>query len=451
MSLYSAPSRLATVVLTTIATLAASVLAATPAQADNRATPRNFTGYGFDQCVTPTQEAMDAWLTSSPYWAVGVYIAGDSRYCGDDKQVNLTPEWVSTQLRNGWRLLPITVGPQAWCNTRYKNKVRISPDPTDSYAKARAQGRDEARTTVQAARRLGIVERSTLWYDLENFDETRTPCRESALSFLSAWTNKLHDLGYVSGVYSSAGSGIKALDEARVLRPGRYTMPDRVWIAEWVHTTDYARTHVTANVDSAYIADDAWMPHRRVRQYLGGHNETYGGVTINIDSNYLDLGRGSVLPPEPKHCGGVKLNFPSYRRLGWKEDGAQVKAAQCILRQLRFYQGDLRFFYTLKTRRAVRSYQVSRSLPVSGVMTPRTWTALLSEGPKPLVKIGSAKPAVRRAQRSLNAACEARLPVTGVFDRATTKAVRAYQAERGLRRTGVIASDTWEELRRGRL
>ena len=57
---------------------------------------------------------------------------------------------------------------------------------------------------------------STLWYDLEGYDVTNTACRESSLSFLSAWTQQLHALGYVSGVYSSAGSGIKSLDDARV-------------------------------------------------------------------------------------------------------------------------------------------------------------------------------------------------------------------------------------------
>ena len=29
-------------------------------------------------------------------------------------------------------------------------------------------------------------------------------------------------------------------------------------------------------------------PHRRIHQYRGGHNESYGGVTINIDNNYVD-------------------------------------------------------------------------------------------------------------------------------------------------------------------
>ena len=50
----------------------------------------------------------------------------------------------------------------------------------------------------------------------------------------SAWTNKIRALGYVSGVYSSAGSHIKAMDDARVARPEAFMLPDRIWIARCI-------------------------------------------------------------------------------------------------------------------------------------------------------------------------------------------------------------------------
>ncbi|MGH8964309.1 MAG: glycoside hydrolase domain-containing protein [Actinomycetes bacterium] len=37
-----------------------------------------------------------------------------------------------------------------------------------------------------------------------------------------------------------------------------------------------------------FIPDHWWQPHRRIKQYRGGHNETHGGVTLNIDSDSLD-------------------------------------------------------------------------------------------------------------------------------------------------------------------
>ena len=96
-------------------TLLGGACVATSAPADsvtaNVVTPGAFHGYGFDQCLAPSQQAMNAWLRQSPYLAVGIYISGASRACR--VQPNLTPTWVTTQLRNGWKLLPITLGPQA--------------------------------------------------------------------------------------------------------------------------------------------------------------------------------------------------------------------------------------------------------------------------------------------------------------------------------------------------
>jgi len=28
-----------------------------------------------------------------------------------------------------------------------------------------------------------------------------------------------------------------------------------------------------------------WASHQRIRQYRGGHDETWGGVKLNVDSN----------------------------------------------------------------------------------------------------------------------------------------------------------------------
>src|SRR5262245_12240653 len=98
---------------------------------------------------------MDAWRRSSPFRAVGIYLSGSLRYCSE--QPNLTAEWVRTQLATGWRLLPIHVGLQAACSTRdrYQGHL-ISADTADGYAKARAQGKNEADVATAAARRLGI-------------------------------------------------------------------------------------------------------------------------------------------------------------------------------------------------------------------------------------------------------------------------------------------------------
>jgi hypothetical protein len=430
--------RVATVALTALATIAASVVLALPANAANVVTPGNFTGYGFDQCTAPTQASMDAWLNNSPYWAVGIYISGDSRAC--TSQPNLTPTWVSNQLAKGWRLLPITLGPQASCTTRprYLEQVRINPSPTNGYSIARSQGRGEADKAVAVSQNLGIVTGSTLWYDIESFATENTDCRESALSFLSAWSNQLHRLGYVSGVYSSASTGIKMLDDARVNRPGTYTMPDRIWIADW---------NLKADVFSTFVRDTGWMPHQRVHQYRGGHPETYGGVTIEIDNDWVDLGLGSTIAAEGAHCGGAaSFNFPTYptRRIG--DSGARVRTIECMLRLRGFFAGTIDGVYDTGLGEAVRRYRVSRGLSSITVTGPAAWVAMLSQGTGPLVKYGAASLAVRRLQRALNAADAAGLPITGVFAGQTNAAVKRYQSDHGLPATGVVTTAMWNLL-----
>ena len=438
--ILSSLARTATVALTGLATLAAGLVLASPASAANRVTPGSFTGYGFDQCTAPTQRSMDAWLTSSPYWAVGIYISGDSRGCLS--QPNLSPTWVSTQLAKGWRLLPITLGPQASCTTRerYLRQVRISASSTGTYAAARNQGRAEADKTVAAAQALGISAGSTLWYDLEAFATSRTDCRESALSFLSSWTQQLHARGYVSGVYSSAASGIKMIDDARATRPGAYVMPDHLWVADW---------NGRADTGSTYLRSDGWAPHRRVHQYRGGHNETYGGVTINIDNNWVDLGRGSVAPRERSRCGGVALSasrYP-YRRVG--HTGALVKAAQCLLTEQKLYRGAVDGVYDAPVAAAARKYRAAHGLPAAGTVGRRVWVAMLAQGTTPLLKYGAASDAVRRVQRALNAADGAGLAVTGVFEARTTAAVKRYQKDHALPQTGVVTPAVWTRLLAG--
>ncbi|MDP2773095.1 MAG: DUF1906 domain-containing protein, partial [Nocardioides sp.] len=420
----------------------------TQKRAANVVTPGDFTGYGFDQCHAPNQKQMNTWLRTSPFLSVGIYIDGDSRACRD--QPNLTPAWIATQLRNGWRLLPITLGPQASCQPRfprYDDDVKINPKPgkVKRYALAKQQGMNEAAKTVEVATSLGIAPKSTLWYDLEGFDSSNTNCRESALTFLSGWTQKLHALGYVSGVYSSAGSGIAALDAARVNRPGRFTLPDMIWVARW---------DGVANTSTSYLREDGWRPGGRIKQYQGGHDETWGGVRINIDRNFLDVGRGSVAEPET-HCGGVNVSFWRYPVLkapsgDYRPSKPHVRALQCLLKERGHYGGNNGGNYNPKLVKAMNTWQSERGLKVGTSWYVKHWMSLLVAGNRRVIKFGSAGPTVRRVQRTLNAAALGK-PVrpNGVFDAATNAAVRAWQSKVGLTVSGVIATESWTKLAAG--
>lgn len=230
--------------------------------------PGSYTGKGFDACSAPSSAAMDAWMTSSPYRAVGIYIGGTNRACD---QPNLTADWVAHQQSNGWHLLPIYLGLQAPCTTSNK-KYLIDP------SRAAAQGRAEAESAVAAAQTLGLPRGSILTFDMEAYNENNAACTTIVLIFLGAWTSRLHDLSYLSGVYGSLNSTVRDLvnDYHSTVRPH----PDYLW---------FARYDDNAGVGSPAIPSDDWSPHRRIHQYRGGHDETYGGTKINIDNDYVDV------------------------------------------------------------------------------------------------------------------------------------------------------------------
>jgi hypothetical protein len=429
MRLFHARRRVATVVLTSFS------MASAPADAATRVTPGSFTGYAFDARCTPAQAEMDAWLTTSPFWAVGVYIGGSERACAEPIP---TAAWVKRQSREGWKLLPIWVGPQASC-TGYSDL--IDPSAANGYAAARAQGRAQAGRAADTAGRLGVRQGSTLWYDIEDFDPGHSDdCRRSALSFLSGWTSRLRRLGYRSGVYSNVAAAIHALDYADSVSPGSYVMPDQIWYA-------WANGRSDTHIPHKWVRSSSWSPGGRIHQYALDTQATYGGVTLQIDRSFLDLGHGSVAPRPAPSC-GVRVDFTRYRRLTRGASNAQVEAVQCLLRQKRQYDGRVHGRFDRQTYRAVRSFQRSRDLRVTGRVTAPTWTVLLSEGASPVLKHGSASNAVHRLQRSLNASVRADLRVTGVYTAETTQAVTAYQRLRGLPRTGVVAADTWASLQR---
>ncbi len=437
------PARLARRLGVLAATLSLGVAALSaapaPAYADNVVTPGDFTGYGFDQCLAPTQKSMNKWMKSSPFLAAGIYISGNSRACRE--QPNLTPEWVTTQLAKGWRLLPITLGPQSTCVGRFP-RYGASIDPTiinGNAAAARAQGNAEADSAVAAAAGLGISPGSTLWYDLEGWSNFRdATCRESALAFLTGWTERVRAHGYVSGVYSSAGSGMKILDDARVQRRTDVILPDRIWIARW---------DGVANTSTSYIAEDGWRPGGRVKQYQGGHDETWGGVTINIDRNYLELGAGSVAAPET-HCGGTNVDLPKYKVVKADSDPALVAAWQCLLGEQA--PGRVKPLKRRTLPPAATAWLTANGFKVTSTWKRKHWVALLSAGTRPVQKVGSAGEATRRIQRALNAAGNHQLGITGVYDAPTEAAVKTWQARVGIRASGIVAPNSWKRLQQGK-
>ncbi|WUD72276.1 DUF1906 domain-containing protein [Streptomyces sp. NBC_00510] len=388
--------------------------------------PGSYLGKGFDACTAPSQTAMNAWHASSPYSAVGVYISGSFRGCA---QPNLTASWVTSQTGNGWRLFPIDVGRQAPCTSF---SLKMSADP----ATAKSQGVTAAAGAISAASSLGIPAGSAIYSDIEAYTST-TSCKAAVLSYLSGWTERLHSSGYLSGYYSSAASGIK--DAASEYNNSAYTRVDHIFYAWWNGAAD---TNTGTYVPATY-----WSNHQRIHQYVGEVTESYGGYSINIDRDYLDVGTGT--PPAPS-CTGVNLDFTAYITVQSGSTGDQVKAAQCLLKAAGYDPGAPDGVFGPATTTATRNFQTSRGLTADGVVGPKTWTALLSRGSAPTIQNGSTGEAVTRLQRALTAALGRTVAIDGVFGPGTEQGVRDYQSSRGLGVDGVVGPATWGALQSGK-
>ena len=236
------------------------------------------TSRGFDACAAPSASTMNTWK-ASPYTTIGVYIGGANRGCA---QPNLTKAWVSTVSGQGWKLLPIWVGPQASCTTLGSTTKLSSDGPTAFF-----QGINEAQGAADAATALGIGLFAPIYYDMEGYTRGGA-CTTSVLSFTEGWVLQLHNRGYFAGMYSSLCSGI--LDQAATSNdPTRHPL-DAIWIAAWNNNPQIFGFGAPCALDNGL-----WWDHQRVHQYSGGHNETYGGITINIDSNSV------YGPTEPRY------------------------------------------------------------------------------------------------------------------------------------------------------
>ncbi|MEW2416268.1 DUF1906 domain-containing protein [Streptomyces sp. NPDC046866] len=253
------------------------------------AAPQPFTGSGFDTCTAPTQSAMDAWRTASPFGAVGIYIGGRARACA---QPQLTADWVRRQTGAGWHLMPLWAGPQPWQSPT----TGLSTDP----ATADDQGRAAADGAARAAGALGLPEGTVLYNDLESYTDRRT-WDPPVVAYLTAWTVRLHELGYRAGAYVPAGSGAKALSARYDGAP--HAVPDVLWAASWNGRASVADADMGLPEGTRQ-----WAGRRRAHQYRGDHEATYGGVTLHIDRSWADVDpAASEAPAAPDSPAGVPL------------------------------------------------------------------------------------------------------------------------------------------------
>jgi uncharacterized protein YraI len=144
-------------------------------------------------------------------------------------------------------------------------------------ANATTRGTSDASDAVTRAKALGLLPGSALYADVEHYDRTVSSCRTAVLRYVSAWTKKLHASGYLAGVYVHQDSGLRDLSDS--YGSTTYARPDAVWMARWDNNSALTGWPTAPN--------SHWADFQRAKQYRGDHDETWGGVTINIDSDSL--------------------------------------------------------------------------------------------------------------------------------------------------------------------
>lgn len=230
------------------------------------------TGQGFDSCASVNLARMATWKANSPYSIYGLYLGGSSAFCPTSFSAAHLRELYS----KGWRFIPTWVGPQAPCTTFGK---KFSLDP----AKAYAEGVDNANQAINAAKLKGLTKSdgsgTVIYYDLEYF-KADAACSEAAKAFIRGWTKRLQQTGNKSGIYATSSN--LNTNKIYAISP----VPDAAWIAEWYSDPHYRPWVTVFDVD--YLPDTYWANHQRVYQYSGGHYETWGGLTLNIDNDVID-------------------------------------------------------------------------------------------------------------------------------------------------------------------
>jgi hypothetical protein len=221
---------------------------------------------GFDTCGAPSLATMKAWRAK--YAAAAIYIGGQEMGCGYG---NLSKSWVQSAEGMGWSLMPTFVGLQAPCNS-FSDEINPS--------QAALQGQQAAIQAVSDAASFGLGPGSPIYFDMEAYNQTKSSCVTAVLTFLDAWDRQLQLSGYVSGVYSSAGSGVINLQNTSSVAGHPLAKPQAIWFALWDNAVNLT--------GSPYMTPAVWSASARSKQYAGPRVVTVGGISLNIDSDLVD-------------------------------------------------------------------------------------------------------------------------------------------------------------------
>lgn len=230
----------------------------------------------FDTCTAPPLTALTAWK-ASPFRGVNIYFGGRNRGCA---QPNLTPAWVKGATAGGWSIVPTYFGDQPFC-------VFGTKPYRYAASGAAARGAADGADAVARAKALGLLPGSALYADVEHYDRAAAGCTAAVRTYVSEWTRALHRSGYLAGIYAHQDSGVR--DLAASYLSTSLARPDAIWMARWDNLATLTNWPTAGN--------SLWAEWQRAKQYRGDHNETWGGVTLNIDSDLIKGPVATVVRP----------------------------------------------------------------------------------------------------------------------------------------------------------
>lgn len=227
----------------------------------------SYTGNAFDVCSAPTEAQMAAWKANSPYDAIGIYIGGENRQCA---QPNLTAQWVHDEAAAGWHFFLLYTGPQAPGTVCKTCTTMSTTAPEDQAAAAATDAIDDAAA-------LGFQPGTPIFYDLQDYADGGTNTT-AVMNFLTDWSLDLSASTYMPGVHGTMDSAVT--DLVANYSNTNYYMP--VYL-------DFASGNGVQSTDDASIPAADWQYQQRINEYEIGQSQTYGGVTLTVDSDYMDI------------------------------------------------------------------------------------------------------------------------------------------------------------------
>jgi cell wall-associated NlpC family hydrolase len=143
-------------------------------------------------------------------------------------------------------------------------------------------------------------------------------------------------------------------------------------------------------------------------------------------------------------------SFSKYQVISKGSKGAQTKALECLLNKAG-YSATVNGSFSVHDAAKLARFRKSVGLSPLTVAGARPWSALLSQGSRPLLSSGDKGASVLRLQRSLRALGYTKVTLTSYYGANTVAAVKSAQKKRGQKQTGKATSAVWSALQHGRV